>query len=110
MDADEIRKGIAGYDREQTIILRLLRKLGAFSETQFDRWLKFREYRRPRFYPRAITGDTFILGMGVNGGNQWATWLELMQMMIRLGLIETYTEDGRIWYRLSSLQKGTSRG
>lgn len=98
---DRIRKGIAGYAREQAIILRLLRKKGgSFTEKDFDRWLRLREYRRPRFYPRAITGDMLILGIGVNGGNQWATWLDLMQHMMYLGLIDAKKKDGMIVYTL----------
>lgn len=99
-----IRKGIAGYAHEQEIILRLLRRYGPFTERDFDRWLKGRERRRPRFFSRGITGDTFILGIGVNGGNQWATWLELMQYMMALDLIDAKTENGLVVYR--SMNKG----
>ncbi len=96
----EVRNGIAGYAHEQAVILRLLRKRGSFTERDFDRWLRGREYRRPRFYPRAITGDTLILGMGVNGGTQWATWLDLMQHMMYLDLLDAKTENGLVVYRL----------
>ena len=99
---DRVRKGIAGYAREQAVLLRLLRRFGPFTERDFDRWLRFREYRRPRFYPRAVSGDTFILGLGVNGGNQWATWLELLQHMMYLDLVDAKTENGLVVYKLCS--------
>lgn len=98
--AEGIRKGIAGYAREQAILLRLLRMKGSFTANEFDKWLKFREYRRPRFYPRAITGDTLLLGLGQNGGNQWATWLDLLQHMMYLDLVDAKTENGVVVYKL----------
>lgn len=100
-DIERIRKGIAGYAKEQRIILRLLRRFGPFTEKDFDRWLEGREWRRPRFRARGITGDTFLLGLGVNGFNLWAEWLELMQYMMVLGLIDAKTEDGLVVYRLA---------
>lgn len=100
---EEVRKGIAAYSREQTILLRLLRKRRSFTERDFDKWLHMREYRRPRFYPRCLTGDTFILGLGRNGGTQWAVWLELMQKMMLLGLIDAKKENGLVVYRLPSV-------
>ena len=99
---EELRRGIAAYSKEQAIILRLLRRFGPFTERDFDRWLKFREYRRPRFYPRAITGDSLLLGIGQNGGSQWAFWLDLMQRMMVLDLVDAKTENGVVVYSLSA--------
>ena len=96
---EAIRKGIAAYAKEQAIILRLLRKRGSFTERDFDKWLRGREVRRPRFKRRGLTADTFLLGIGANGFNQWATWLDLMQLMMVLGLIDAKKEDGLVVYR-----------
>ena len=101
IDQEAIRKGIAGYAKEQAIILRILRRFGPFTEKDFDRWLKGREYRkRCMLYPRGVTGDSFILGMGVNGGSQWAFWLDLMQHMMALDLIDAVTKGGLVVYSL----------
>ena len=102
MDNDKIIKGIAAYRHEQQVLLRLLRKKNGFTEKDFDRWFKGREYRK---YCRltiggGITGNSFILGMGINGGNIWATYLELMQMMMAVNLIDATTENGLIHYRI----------
>ena len=94
-----IRNGIASYAHEQKIILRLLRKYGSFTENDFDRWLKGREYRRPRLRSGGITGDSFLLGLGINGYNEWAWYLDLMQHMMALGLVDAKTENGLIVYR-----------
>jgi hypothetical protein len=83
----KLAAGIAAYEREQRVFVRLLRKRGSFTEREFDAWFRGRELRRPmRFRP--LTGDTFILGMGRNGGNKWAEMLELLQMMIQIGIID----------------------
>lgn len=94
---DEIRKGIAAYAHEQRVLLRLLRKRSSFTENEFDRWFRSREWKRP-LRPRGITGDAFILGMGVNGGNEWAKYLDLIQHMMRLGLIAAKTINGVVTY------------
>lgn len=99
-----IRKGIAAYAKEQAILLRLLRRFGPFTEKDFDRWLRGREFRkRCRFYPQGITGDSFILGMGANGGNLWARWLELLQMMMAIDLVDAKTENGLVVYSLRAV-------
>jgi hypothetical protein len=91
--AAEFARGIAAYSREQAVLLRLLRKTGGFTPEQFDKWFRGREWRRPvRFAP--MTGDTFILGLGRNGGNHWARMLELLQYMMALGLVGTTKEQG----------------
>lgn len=94
-----IRNGIAAYGYEQRIILRLLRKRGKFTDKEFDSWFKGREYRRPiRMTP--LSNDSFILGIGLNGGNYWAVMLELLQVMICLDMVQVKEDNGRIVYFL----------
>lgn len=102
MDTETIRRGIAAYQHEQKVFLRLLRKRESFTEHEFDLWFRGREWRRPCLRARYITGDTFILGMGMNGGNLWAEMLELLQMMGALGMVDTRTENGAVVYLLGS--------
>jgi hypothetical protein len=98
---ERTRRGIAAYSHERKALLRLLRKRGSFSERDFDSWLRMREFRRPmKISP--MTGDTFILGVGINGGNMWALWLDLLQQMMVLGEVDARTERGIIVYRLST--------
>lgn len=85
--------GIAAYKHEQRVFLRLLRKRGSFTDREFDLWFYGREVRRP-IRSRQITGDTFILGIGRNGGNRWAEMLELLQVMIQLDLIDAKEKRG----------------
>ena len=96
MNQEQIKKGIAAYAHEQAAILRLLRKRGSFTERDFDKWLL---HKRPKLYRRGITGDTLILGMGANGGTQWALWLDLMQHMMAVGLIDAKKEHGLVVYK-----------
>lgn len=101
-----IVRGIAAYSREQTVLLRLLRKTGGFTPDQFDAWFRGREWRRRvRFTP--ITDDTFILGVGQNGGNHWAVMLDLLQHMIAAGLVGT-AKEGKGRFRYIPIQ-GTER-
>jgi hypothetical protein len=102
MNNGKLRRGIAAYQKEQTVFVRLLRKRGHFTEHEFDSWFRCREWRRPCFRARGITGDTFILGMGINGGNFWAEMLELLQVMVSLGMVDTRTEDGAVLYLLGA--------
>jgi hypothetical protein len=100
---ERIRKGIAAYSHEQAILLRLLRKRGSFTEREFDKWFGRREYRRPKLRFLGVTGDTILLGLGQNGFNEWARWLDLMQHMMVLGLIDATTENGVVVYRPMSV-------
>ena len=85
--------GIAAYGYEQKVFTRLLRKRGSFTEREFDQWFCGREWRRKmRFRP--LTGDTFILGIGRNGGNKWAEMLELLQVMARLDIVDMKKKRG----------------
>jgi hypothetical protein len=97
----KIAKGIAAYAHEQQLFIRLLRRRGSFTEREFDKWFRNREWTRPRLYPsHGICGDSFILGMGVNGGNLWAFMLDLLQHMRAIGLVKTSTVDGLVVYSL----------
>jgi len=90
---EKLEKGIAAYAHEQRVFVRLLRKRGSFTESEFDAWFRGREWRRPtRFRP--VTGDTLILGMGRNGGSNWAEMLALLQVMIQLDIIEAKKKRG----------------
>lgn len=100
MDKDRIEKGIAAYHKERKIIARLIRRFGPLSEDTFDRLLRGRDLKKPKFRVAPINGDTFILGVGTNGFNMWAEWLELLQYMVMLGEVETTTKDGKIHYAL----------
>ena len=102
MTKDEIRKGIAAYDRQQKVLMRLIRITGGLTESKFDELFKGREFRkRVPLSPCGITGDSFILGCGVNGGNMWAENLELLQMMMAIDLIDTHrNEKNEIVYTL----------
>ena len=102
MNKDEIRKGIAAYEKRQQVLMRLIRKTGGLTETKFDELFLGREWRKiVRFSAAPITGDSFILGAGINGFNMWAENLELLQMMIAIDLIDSSKNDnGEIVYTL----------
>jgi len=107
MTEQEIRKGIKAYSNRQKILLRMIRKHGEIHQNDFDRI--FSDYKkvkidgywhlvRRKMYLEPITGDTFILGgMSMNGRD---VWLELTQLMIRLGLIDAKTIGGDVVYSL----------
>ncbi|MDO6385593.1 hypothetical protein [Uliginosibacterium sp. 31-12] len=96
-----LASGIASYSREQSVLIRLLRKRGSFSEREFDAWFRGREWRRP-VRLQSITGDTLLLGAGINGGSLWAQTLELLQSMVILGMVDAKKneETGLIVYQL----------
>lgn len=96
-EKERIVSGIAAYKKSQNLLLRILRRYKSFSENDFDRW--FRNERR-YFVPLGMgcDGDSFILGMGLNGGTYWAFMLDLMQKMMMIGLIKTKTINGVIFY------------
>ena len=103
-----MERGIAAYAHEQAVLLRALRRFGSFTERDFDRWLGRTPYRRP-FRARFISGDTFVLGFGANGGNDWALWLEVLQYLVCLGFVDTKTENGLIVYSGVQSQHSTRR-
>lgn len=98
MRIHDLRVGILAYHHEQRLLLRLLRKRRSFTSDEFDRWLIGREYKRRRLYMPAIEGDSFILGVGVNGGTVWAFMLELLQIMMQMGLVTTMRHEGVLSY------------
>jgi len=110
------RRGIEEYDKEQKIILRLLRFKGKLTASDFDRL--FGDYKTKMCddgtliqYRRKIKlrfcgskGHTYILGSPFQG--QWSQWLHLIRLMFRIGLVKieligrdivySLTEQGRI--------------
>lgn len=96
IDADHIRKGIAAYQHEQAVILRLLRKRGVFTSSEFDTWLMGREWRRPKLRATGISGDSFILGD--MSGSMCSKWLNLLQWMMQLDLVDARSLEGVVIY------------
>ena len=84
-----IKAGIAPYDYEQRVLLRLLRfKGGSFTSEEFDRWFsKFPKPRwmRARYYP---PDSFFMLGTDKDGFSHWKLWLELLQHLALLGMVK----------------------
>ena len=91
---DEIKRGIAAYEREQRVLLRLIRKSGGLSASKFDELFQNRETRRTG-RARACSRESFILGIAANGFNQWVWHLDLLQMMVLAGMVDIIkrTED-----------------
>jgi len=81
LERRKYKRGIAAYEWERRLLLRIVRRRGSFTEIEFDKWLLGRESKRP-LHLRPITGDTYILGVGRNGGTAWAFMLDLMHLMI----------------------------
>ena len=90
-------KGIAAYAHEQQVLLRLLRKRGQFTADEFDTWFYERQWRGP-LRGAGICGDSFILG-GMSGMSSRDWWLDLLQHMMGLDLIDAKTENGVVVYR-----------
>lgn len=103
-----LRDGIAAYRKEQDIILRLLRRRGQFTASEFDTWFGRWGNKRPRIRCRAYSPKAFILGVGANGGTEWAFFLDLIQHMIPLGLVEARKIKGEIVYS-TPLLKGAAK-
>ena len=92
MDIEKIKNGIAAYHKEQEVLLRLIRLTEGLTETRFDELFRGREYRKSiPFHP--MSGDSFILGAGWNGLNEWAWQLDLLQHMMAIGLVDTTRND-----------------
>jgi hypothetical protein len=98
---NKIISGIAAYKREQDVFLRILKKRGQFTASEFDKWFKRREWRRP-LRKKQIQADTLILGWSGGTWSYWAEMLELLQFMIRLELVEVRTVNSEITYFLPS--------
>lgn len=100
---DRVKRGIAAYERDQRVIIRLLKRCGgSFTERDFDRWFRGREFRRRiLFRPLGLTGDTFLLGASLlNGGTEWARMLDLLHCMAVIGIVEAKEENDLMVYRL----------
>lgn len=94
---EKIAAGISAYAYEQTVLIRLLRRRGEFSERDFDNWFMQREFRKKtRISASPIQGESFMLGRG----DLWSFCLELLQYMCFLGIVETSTKNGLVIYRL----------
>lgn len=106
---DKIKKGIANYKHEQSVILRALRIKKGMTCEQFN--ILFgdfnykvdslgyttRERKRPKF--RFIPSmNSFLLG-DMFGLGDWSKWLHLMQLMIELNLVEAEKVEGGNFYR-----------
>ena len=113
---ERIINGIRAYSHQQQVLLRLIRKHGALTEHKFDEIfrnagsLQNRSYRttvdgqtvwkprRSRLSKHGITGDSFIMGSCGEHDRNW--WLDLLQYMQVLGLIDSKSEDGTVIYTL----------
>ena len=110
-----IADGIKGYQHEQNVLLRLIRKHGSLTETHFDKifyaiprlsrtkivdGVRVRVPRLQRLSRNSIAGDSFLLG-GMSGMNDRDWWLDLLQHMCTLNLVETSTENNSVVYRLA---------
>ena len=103
MDKSVIAKGIACYKPEQDKFLRLLRMKKRLTADEFDRLFSNREFRhrgRKLLIPNNWGDGLFTLGMGQNGGNGWAFWLDLVQHMMLLNMVDAKTEKGMVVYTL----------
>ena len=97
---EKLKKGIAAYDHERNVLLRLLKKRGSFTAKQFDLW--FQKGREKHLAKRMscyasrfqwFDNSTFILGAGRNGGSYWAKMLNLLQIMIDIGEVDVGRND-----------------
>ena len=111
---DRIINGIKAYSHEQKVLLRLIRKHGKLSETHFDeifdnypRWSrkvldkKTGDMKnvpiRARLFNNGISGDSFMLGgLICEKDRNW--WLDLLQHMMAIDLVNTSKKDGLIYY------------
>lgn len=94
---NRIRIGIAAYEKERLVILRLLRKRGVFTGREFDRWFIGREWRRPIRISPVLCDDSFILGSGMS---HWSMMFELLQAMVAVGDVKSKKKDGEAYYQL----------
>ena len=119
-----ITNGIRAYSHEQQVLLRLIRKHGRLSQNHFDDifssqsglWNK--QYKttdpvtgktvmKPRMRKlsgNGICGDSFMLG-GLTCEKDWAWWLDLLQHMMAINLVDTHNKDGVIYYFLPKEQE-----
>ncbi len=109
MTRDDILRGVAPYRHEREVLLRVLRKHGELSADKFD--VIFGDFRpvtrpdgvtemrcrRPRI--RFIVADRRAFILGSTFGGEWAQWLDLLQMLVRLGEVNTFRRGKTLYYR-----------
>lgn len=118
-DKERIRKGIAAYSHEQEVILEVIRENGgkltqqefdaefqSFIETETidkDGRRKVTSRRNPRQFSTLLSEDAFILGGFMQGS--WGKWLELLQCMRELGIVESTGKSPNVVYQLPEKEK-----
>lgn len=89
---EEIKKGIANYHREQKVLLRLIRLTKGLTQTKFDELFYKRGLGGTKgvmINSAGVSGDSFLLG-GMNGESvPWSWYLDLLQHMVEVGLVDT---------------------
>lgn len=115
MSKSDIKRGISAYGHEQAVLLRLIRKHGKLTASMFDKVFTNRPSRyssgicnfhrngKPvitKLSGVGISGDSYMLGMGANGFTPWAWWLDLLQHMMAIDLVNAKTENGEVVYSL----------
>jgi len=103
MNKERIRNGIKAYHHEQAVLLRLIRKHGGLSESHFDKIFyergSLQSGKRRRLLSYYLAGDSFLLGgMSMPDTRDW--WLDLIQHMLAVDLVDTDRVDGEIVYKL----------
>ena len=96
MTKQEMITGIESYQHQQKVLLRLIRKHNGLTTSKFDDIFK----NRYKISPISLSPDSFILGMGLNGFDEWAWYLDLMQRMVFIGLVSEDFDDGLLTYRI----------
>ena len=100
-DKNKIRKGIAAYHHEQKVLLRLIKMSKGLTTSKFDKIFYGRDFKR-RLFGAGVTGDSYVLGMGQNGGTQWSFYLDLLQHMVMIGLVDIkQNKNNEMMYVLS---------
>ena len=103
MNKERVRNGIKAYHHEQQVLLRLIRKHGTLSANHFDTIFyqrgMFMSGRRRKLHGFCIAGDSVLLG-GMSGPDTRDWWLDLLQHMLAVDLVDTDRVDGEIVYKL----------
>lgn len=114
-DHEKLRKGIAAYADQQATLLDVIRQHGGrLTQDEFDdEFANFgyiEETRDGKRWRMPVMGgkhpwrallvgdDTIILGSMTQG--QWAKWLDLLQIMSRLGDVKRTIKNGVVTYHL----------
>ena len=89
---EEIKSGIADYYREQKVLLRLIRLTKGLTQTRFDKLFRARGLGDSKFICinwHGISGDSFLHGGMMGESDPWSWYLDLLQHMMTVGLIDT---------------------